>query len=53
MKPEQIQLIERVSIALGWAGMSVALAGFDWRIGLFFASALWWLAALDIPWRRR
>ena len=52
MKPARIALIERAVLAVGFLGMSLAIGAFDWRIGLFFGSALLSLAALDIPWRR-
>jgi hypothetical protein len=52
MKPERAVLVERSVLIAGFVGMSVALAAFDWRIGLFVFSLLLSGSALNIPARR-
>ena len=51
MKPAQITIAERVVAVLGCAAMSIAVASFDWRAGLFVLGALAVASVVDL--RRR
>ena len=48
MTPARVRLAERLAVALGFLGMAIAVATFDWRLGLFVGSALLCASALDL-----
>jgi len=51
MTPQRILLAERVVWLVAFLAMTVAVAAFDWRLGLFLAGLLLAVSNLDL--RRR
>jgi hypothetical protein len=52
MTPAQILMAERLLWLAGFVAMVVAVAAFDWRVGLFFGGVVLFASSLDLPRRR-
>lgn len=52
MTPVRAVLVERVILLASFVAMVVAVAAFDWRLGLGLAGILGAGASLDLRWRR-
>jgi hypothetical protein len=52
MKPEQIALAEHAVWLVGFLSIVVAVAAFDWRLGLLVAGLILLASTLEISWRR-